>query len=73
MKKEKLRGRPRAIPDHLLPVARNLLDIGYGYKSATKILREEYDLHIHWTRMRDLAKGRGIHKDSRNIEGKFKN
>ncbi len=58
---KKKAGRPRAIPDDLVEVARDLLRRGYGYKSTTKILRDDYGLSLDWTRVRDLAKKKGAY------------
>ncbi len=54
-------GRKQAIPDHLVPVAKKFLATGLGYRSVAKILRENYDLRLHWTRVRDLHKGKGVY------------
>ncbi len=54
-------GRPRAIPDDLVEVTRDLLRQGRGYKSAARILRDDYGLSLDWTRVRDLAKKKGAY------------
>ncbi len=54
-------GRKQAIPDHLVPVAKKFLATGLGYRSVARVLRENYDLRLHWTRVRDLHKGKGVY------------
>lgn len=64
-----LKGRPRAIPEELEPVVKNLLLKGYGYKSVARILREDYGLNLDWSRVRDFKKGKGAYSKRGGCDG----
>ncbi len=56
-----LQGRPKGIPDRLVPVARDLHSSGLGYRSICLILEEEYDLFVDWTTVRRSILGLGCY------------
>ena len=51
--KDRLPGRPRAIPDEVVPVALELYRHGYGYRAIAGVLRDpEYGLNPHYSSVR---------------------
>ncbi len=56
-------GRPRAISVNLVPVLRELRAKGFGYKRCATILRNDYGISLHWTRIRDFVKGRSCYSE----------
>jgi transposase len=53
-------GRPRAIPSELEPVVAELYRRGYGYRSISNILREEYHINPHYSSVRLDLKRLGL-------------
>ena len=45
-------GRPRAIPEELESVAKDLYRQGYGYRAIAHILRNEYRINPHFSSVR---------------------
>ena len=47
-------GRPRAIPEKLEPVAKDLYRQGCGYRAIARILRNEYGINPHFSSVRKV-------------------
>jgi len=53
--KTRLPGRPRAIPEHIEPVATNLWQKGYVYRAIVRILNiSEYGINTHYNSIRKI-------------------
>ena len=49
--------RPRRIPPEMVPVVRQLLHEGNGYRRVARILKEEYGIRVSYCTVRNVAKG----------------
>ncbi len=47
-------GRPRAIPEELEPVVKDLYRQGSGYRAISRILRNEYGINPHFSSVRKV-------------------
>ena len=54
-------GRKRAIPPEMAKVVWEILAQGLGYRRTAEILRAEYGLRLHWSRIRDFKKGQSCY------------
>ena len=54
-------GRKRAISKEIVPIVRDLLAQGFGYRKIAGLLKEDYGVRLHWTRIRDFKKKRGVY------------
>lgn len=50
-------GRPRAIPETLIPKVLSLYDRGLGYRAVARELRQE-GISVDWSTIRRIVKGR---------------
>jgi len=50
-------GRPRAIPEVLIPKVLSLYEEGLGYRAVARELREE-GVSVNWSTIRRIVKGR---------------
>jgi len=63
-RKEKLKlverkpGRPRAIPEALIPKVLSLYEEGLGYRAVARELREE-GVSVNWSTIRRIVKAHG--------------
>lgn len=48
-------GRPRAIPDNLIPVVISLYQSGLGYRAIARELRKQ-DISVDWATVRRVIK-----------------
>jgi len=53
---ERRPGRPRAIPEVLVPTVVSLYQQGFGYRAIARILREEEGINPDWSTVRRLIK-----------------
>ena len=51
-KKARKPGRPRAIPEAMIPTVLELYNRGYGYRALARILRNEHELNPHYSSVR---------------------
>ncbi len=54
---ERRPGRPRAIPEALIPKVISLYQQGLGYRAVARELREE-GISVDWSTIRRIVKGR---------------
>ncbi len=66
-KKGNRAGRKRAIPKEMNGVVWGILTSGFGYRKTARILREEYGLRLHWSRVRDFKLGRGCYGEAQCV------
>lgn len=55
---ERKPGRPRAIPDTLIPKVLSLYEEGLGYRAVARELRQE-GLSVNWSTIRRIVKAHG--------------
>ncbi len=52
LKKVRKPGRPRAIPEEMVPGLVERYNRGYGYRASARILRKDYGLNPHYSSVR---------------------
>ena len=55
---ERRLGRPRAIPEALIPKVLSLYEEGLGYRAVARELREE-GVSVNWSTIRRIVKAHG--------------
>jgi len=55
---ERRPGRPRAIPEALIPKVLSLYEEGLGYRAVARELREE-GVSVNWSTIRRIVKAHG--------------
>lgn len=55
---ERKPGRPRAIPDTLIPKVLSLYEEGLGYRAVARELRQK-GLSVNWSTIRRIVKAHG--------------
>ena len=58
--RDRLPGRPRAIPAELEPAVVEHYRVGYGYRAIVHILEDEYGLSPDYSTVRRLLKRLGV-------------